>query len=292
MQLRIDQLSKRYRNGVQALDRITLNINPGLFGLLGPNGAGKSTLLRILATLQEPDTGNLWLGELNIRKHPRRLRQQLGYLPQDFGVYPGWSACRLLTYLARLKGLRKPAHRVQEVLEWTHLQQHQHRAVSQYSGGMRQRFGIAQLLLNDPYLLIVDEPTAGLDPGERTHFLQLLRDLPGDRIIILSTHLVADVANLCTDLAILVDGHIQLRQSPAEAMARLKDQVWEWMVPHSEKARIADRYTIVRSEPKPNDLVAVRLISNRQPHPTAVPGNPNLEDVYAHTIHSSQIVAI
>jgi len=289
MQLRIDQLSKRYRNGVQALDGITIHLNPGLFGLLGPNGAGKSTLLRILATLQEPDTGSLWLGDLNIREHPRRLREQLGYLPQEFGVYPGWSARRLLTYLARLKGLRQPARRVQEVLEWTHLGDHQHRAVSQYSGGMRQRFGIAQLLLNDPYLLIVDEPTAGLDPGERTHFLQLLRDLPGDRIIILSTHLVGDVADLCTDLAILADGRIRMRQSPAQAMGGLADQIWELVVPRRNLAAWSDRYLIVRSEPKPNDQVSLRLISDRQPRPDAIPGIPNLEDVYAGTIHGIQI---
>ncbi len=291
MQLRIDQLSKRYRNGVQALDGITIHLNPGLFGLLGPNGAGKSTLLRILATLQEPDTGSLWLGDLNIREHPRRLREQLGYLPQEFGVYPGWSARRLLTYLARLKGLRKPAHRVQEVLEWTNLADHQQRAVSQYSGGMRRRFGIAQLLLNDPYLLIVDEPTAGLDPGERTHFLQLLRDLPGDRIIILSTHLVGDVADLCTDLAILADGRIRLRQTPEDALAALSDQVWECTVTRKEQAGWSDRFVIVRSEPRPNDQVKLRLISDRQPHTSAIPGVPNLEDVYARTVRGIQIPA-
>jgi ABC-type multidrug transport system ATPase subunit len=288
MRLRIEQLSKRYRNGVQALDGITIDLDPGLFGLLGPNGAGKSTLLRILATLQEPDTGSLWLGDLNIREHPRRLRQQLGYLPQDFGVYLGWSARRLLLYLARLKGLRYPANRVQEVLEWTHLLEHQYRAVSQYSGGMRQRFGIAQLLLNDPYLLIVDEPTAGLDPGERTHFLQLLRDLPGERITILSTHLVGDVADLCSDLAILANGQIQLRQPPEVALAELKGQVWELEVHHHEKAKWMEEYTCIRSEPRLNNQISLRLVGNQQPDPSAILQKTNLEDVYARTIHTYQ----
>ena len=230
MELKIAHLSKTYTNRVKALDQINLNIQSGMFGLLGPNGAGKSTLMRTLATLQKPDRGEIYFNGINTLKDQLSLRKVLGYLPQDFGVYPKDSAEKLLHYFAILKGIRSKKARnkiVAEVLEMTNLWEVRKKPVSAYSGGMKQRFGIAQLLLNQPKLVIVDEPTAGLDPAERTRFLNILRAISSSRIIIFSTHLVEDVNELCNQMAILNQGKLLAHCSPKEALHSIKGKIWE-----------------------------------------------------------------
>ncbi|MEN9838895.1 MAG: hypothetical protein RL177_374 [Bacteroidota bacterium] len=220
MSLHIQNITQRYSNGVVALDNLSIDIGIGMFGLLGPNGAGKSTLMRILATLQRPDSGSITFRGMDVLKEPDTLRRQLGYLPQSFGVYPNESARSLLHYMAVLKGLASKAERlrmVDEVLEKTNLTDDQHHHVSDFSGGMKQRFGIAQLLLNNPKLIIVDEPTSGLDPSERKRFLNVLRAIGTENTVIFSTHIVEDVSDLCNDMAILNHGKILLHQSPESA---------------------------------------------------------------------------
>lgn len=229
MKLVIENLSKTYKNGVKALDDLSIEIEPGMFGLLGPNGAGKSTLMRTIATLQKPDTGTIRFGDINILEQQNEFRKVLGYLPQDFGVYPNMSALDLLDYFARLKGISNAAQRreiVTRVLEVTNLYEVRRKSVSGYSGGMKQRFGIAQLLLNDPKLIIVDEPTAGLDPAERHRFLNVLREIGTNNIVIFSTHIVDDVNELCHEMAILNGGHLLERSTPKEAEQKLEGQVW------------------------------------------------------------------
>lgn len=224
MSLQIRSIHVQYANGVTALDNLSIDIQKGMFGLLGPNGAGKSTLMRILATLQVPDSGTILFDTLDVLRDPYALRRQLGYLPQSFGVYPRESARSLLLYLAVLKGLSSTAQRIRmvdEVLEKTNLTDDQHHHVSEFSGGMKQRFGIAQLLLNRPRLIIVDEPTAGLDPSERRRFLNVLRDLGIDNTVIFSTHLVDDVSELCDDMAILNHGRLLRHQPPKQAEAEI-----------------------------------------------------------------------
>lgn len=229
MKLVIENLSKTYKNGVKALDDLSIEIGPGMFGLLGPNGAGKSTLMRTIATLQKPDTGSIRFGDINILEQQNEFRKVLGYLPQDFGVYPNMSAVDLLDYFARLKGISNAGERreiVNRVLEVTNLYEVRRKSVSGYSGGMKQRFGIAQLLLNDPKLIIVDEPTAGLDPAERHRFLNVLREIGTNNIVIFSTHIVDDVNELCHEMAILNGGHLLERSTPKEAEQRLMGHIW------------------------------------------------------------------
>ncbi len=229
MKLVIENLSKTYKNGVKALDDLSIEIGPGMFGLLGPNGAGKSTLMRTIATLQKPDAGRIHFGDINILEQQNEFRKILGYLPQDFGVYPNMSAVDLLDYFARLKGISKATERreiVNRVLEVTNLYEVRQKSVSGYSGGMKQRFGIAQLLLNDPKLIIVDEPTAGLDPAERHRFLNVLREIGTNNIVIFSTHIVDDVNELCHEMAILNGGHLLERSTPKEAEQKLTGRVW------------------------------------------------------------------
>lgn len=224
MSLHIQNITQRYSNGVMALDNLSIDIGIGMFGLLGPNGAGKSTLMRILATLQRPDSGSITYRDIDVMQEPDALRRQLGYLPQSFGVYPHESARSLLNYMAVLKGLTSKTQRmrmVDEVLEKTNLTDDQHHHVSDFSGGMKQRFGIAQLLLNNPTLIIVDEPTSGLDPSERKRFLNVLRAIGTENTVIFSTHIVEDVSDLCNDMAILNRGKIMLHASPENAMAEL-----------------------------------------------------------------------
>ena len=214
--LKIKDISKTYDNGVKALNQVTLDIPKGMFGLLGPNGAGKSSLMRTIATLQQADTGSIQFDDINVLTQPNELRQRLGYLPQDFGVYPRISAYELLDHLAILKGIANKGERKEAVdglLAHTNLFQHRKKAVSGFSGGMRQRFGIAQALLGDPDLLIVDEPTAGLDPEERNRFHNLLVTLGEEKVIILSTHIVDDVSELCPNMAVLGNGQITLHNS-------------------------------------------------------------------------------
>jgi ABC-2 type transport system ATP-binding protein len=237
MELDIRNLSKTYANGVVALDGVTLNIPPGMFGLLGPNGAGKSTLMRILATLQECDAGSVFLDDIDVLDEKDEVRRLLGYLPQDFGVYPKVTAYELLDHFAQLKGLANRARRrevVDGLLQQTNLFEVRDQRLGTFSGGMRQRFGIAQALLGDPQLIIVDEPTAGLDPQERVRFHNLLSDIGEDKTVILSTHIVSDVADLCANMAIINKGHVLLCGEPAKLIEGIEGKIWARFVSKPE----------------------------------------------------------
>ncbi|MGQ8365695.1 ABC transporter ATP-binding protein [Glaciecola sp. 1036] len=246
--LQIESISKIYDNQVLALDDVSLNINKGLFGLLGPNGAGKSTLMRILSTLLVPDSGNVTFDGIDVLAQPEDIRQRLGYLPQEFGVYPKISAYELLDHLAVLKGLvdkniRKET--VEGLLAHTNLYEVRKKAVSSFSGGMRQRFGIAQALLGDPDLLIVDEPTAGLDPEERNRFHNLLVSLGSNKVIILSTHIVEDVSELCEDMAVLGNGRILLQGNPVKVTQALEDRIWRKTISRHEIESYEQEYNVI-----------------------------------------------
>lgn len=283
MQLTIENLSKTYPNGTKALDGVNLTIDKGMFGLLGPNGAGKSTLMRTIATLQEPDAGTANIGNINILEDPMGLRKILGYLPQSFGVYPKMTANKLLHYFAALKGIASKKDRekmVDYVLNITNLTKVKNREVARYSGGMRQRFGIAQLLLNKPELIIVDEPTAGLDPAERHRFLNVLRALGKDHIVLFSTHIVDDVKDLCTDMAIMNNGQILLNESPQSAVNKLEGKVWEKAIDQEELATYESTHQVISSNFRQNNQLNIRVLSATQPNEgfQAVP--TELEDVY------------
>lgn len=237
MQLVIENLSKTYANGVKALNGINLSINKGLFGLLGPNGAGKSSLMRTIATLQEPDSGSIYLGEIDVLKQKEEIRKVLGYLPQEFGVYPKIDAELMLDHLAVLKGISNRKERkqvVEALLHKTNLWEVRNKNISGYSGGMKQRFGIAQALLANPKLIIVDEPTAGLDPAERNRFLNLLSELGEDTVVILSTHIVEDVKELCQDMAIINQGTVMYKGSPDNAIDTLSGKIWKKRIKKKE----------------------------------------------------------
>jgi ABC-2 type transport system ATP-binding protein len=246
--LTITDVNKTYSNGIKALDGVSLNISKGLFGLLGPNGAGKSTLMRTIATLQQPDEGLIKFDDIDVIEQPNELRQRLGYLPQEFGVYPRISAYDLLDHLAILKGITAKGERheaVEGLLAHTNLFTHRRSSVSSFSGGMRQRFGIAQALLGDPDLLIVDEPTAGLDPEERNRFHNLLVSLGKDKVIILSTHIVDDVCELCPDMAILGNGKILLQGNPIEVTNALMGKIWRKTVLPEEMEAFEQKYDVI-----------------------------------------------
>ncbi|MEO0340330.1 MAG: ABC transporter ATP-binding protein [Bacteroidota bacterium] len=250
MTLSIRNLSKTYANGVKALDNISLELPTGLFGLLGPNGAGKSTLMRTIATLQEPDSGSIHLGDINVISQKRELRKHLGYLPQEFGVYPKSSARDLLLHLAVLKGITNSRERkeiVDALLHRVNLYDFRKHIVSGFSGGMKQRFGIAQALLGNPKLIIVDEPTAGLDPGERNRFYNLLSEISENVIVILSTHIVQDVSQLCSNMAIINQGKLLYSGQPNAAIEELDGMVWEKLVDKSELAELNKQHTIISS---------------------------------------------
>jgi len=283
MQLKIENLSKTYPNGTKALDGINLTIDKGMFGLLGPNGAGKSSLMRTIATLQEPDTGIANIGDINILENPMGLRKILGYLPQSFGVYPKMTANKLLHYFASLKGIASKKDRekmVDYVLDITNLTKVKNREVARYSGGMRQRFGIAQLLLNKPELIIVDEPTAGLDPAERHRFLNVLRALGKDHIVLFSTHIVDDVKDLCTDMAIMNSGQILLNESPQSAVSRLEGKVWEKAINQEELASHESAHQVISSNFRQNNQLNIRVLSGEKPSEEFSPVPTELEDVY------------
>lgn len=295
MKLTIQNLSKTYPNGTKALSNVNLTINDGMFGLLGPNGAGKSTLMRTVATLQEPDTGSIQLDEIDVLAEPMSLRKVLGYLPQSFGVYPNLSAEHLLNYFARLKGISGKTDRskmVDYVLELTNLTQFRKRNVSAFSGGMRQRFGIAQLLLNDPKLIIVDEPTAGLDPAERHRFLNILRSLGEDRIVIFSTHIVDDVKDLCIDMAILNKGEILLNETPQQAVSSLQNKIWKKIINEEKLKQYEDQYNIISSGFGANNQLFIRVLNEAD-----LSGNgfekveAALDDVYFTQLNSLQAVS-
>jgi len=281
-------LSKTY-GGVQALQDFSLKLTPGILGLLGPNGAGKSTLMRMLATITKPTAGAiLWNGQ-NVVKNPEALRSVLGYLPQDFGVYPNLSAQEFLEYMAAIKGMRgkQARQKISELLDLVNLREAARRPLGGYSGGMRQRVGIAQALLNDPLLLIVDEPTVGLDPEERVRFRNLLSDLAGERIIILSTHIVSDVESTATDIAIIHKGHLKARALPEQLLNQLEGSVWEWMATSQELPGLKQQY-VVSGTIRRMEGVEVRVVSEAQPCSQAQPVTPNLEDVYLSMVAQRQ----
>lgn len=295
MELQIRNVSKRYANGVQALQDVNLTIPAGMYGLLGPNGAGKSTLMRTLATLQEPDAGQIRLGDLDLLRQPDQVRQTLGYLPQEFGVYPKARAEDLLDYFAVLKGLtdrrtRRPV--VEGLLRQTNLWNVRRQRLGGFSGGMRQRFGVAVALLGNPQLLIVDEPTAGLDPAERVRFLNLLSELGENSVVILSTHLVEDVAELCPRMAIINKGRILLEAEPLRAIEKLSGKVWRSVVDKPALPALGQGHAIISTKLLGGRTV-VRVHSEASPGAgfEAVP--PDLEDVYFTTMagHYGQTIA-
>ncbi|AEI62999.1 ABC transporter, ATP-binding protein, putative [Corallococcus macrosporus] len=284
--LRISAVSKTYPNGVKALRGIDLTIDKGLFGLLGPNGAGKSTLMRILATLQAPDAGQLTFDGVDVLADPQAHRRHLGYLPQDFGVYPGVSAEELLDHLGVLKGLtnaRQRREQVDALLQQTHLHAHRKKAVSGFSGGMRQRFGIAQALLGQPRLLIVDEPTAGLDPEERNRFHNLLGELAEDVVVLLSTHIVEDVRQLCPRMAILSHGQVLCEGAPGQLVDALTGRVWRKAVEKHEVPALHASQTVLSTQ-RSGGRAVLRVLADAPPAPGFECVPPDLEDVYFATL--------
>lgn len=282
------ELSKAYK-GVQALVDFSLKLAPGILGLLGPNGAGKSTLMRMLATITKPTEGTiLWNGQ-DVVRDPEALRSVLGYLPQDFGVYPNLSAQEFLEYMAAIKGMsgEKARRKISELLDLVNLREAARRPLGGYSGGMRQRVGIAQALLNDPQLLIVDEPTVGLDPEERVRFRNLLSDLAGERIVILSTHIVSDVEATATDIAIIHKGHLKARARPEQLLKKMEGCVWEWMIASQDLPELKRQF-LVSGTIRRMAGIEVRAVSEAQPRPEAQPVTPNLEDVYLSMVATRQ----
>ncbi len=281
MELSIQNLSKTYPNGVQALKNVSLHIPTGMYGLLGPNGAGKSTLMRTLATLQDADSGTATLGDIDVLKDKDAVRRVLGYLPQEFGVYPRMSALDMLDHFATLKGI--PSNQRKEVvhtlLNRVNLWDHRKKAVSSYSGGMRQRFGIAQALIGDPKLIIVDEPTAGLDPGERNRFYNLLSEIGENVIVILSTHIVEDVRELCSNMAIINGGEVKYAGIPDAALGELGGKIWEKIILKAELNDYEKNFQVISSK-----LVAgkpiIHIFSEDDPGEGFQPAEPGLEDVF------------
>jgi ABC-2 type transport system ATP-binding protein len=288
--LSIKNLHKTYANGVHASNDISLEIPTGLFGLLGPNGAGKSSLMRTIATLQDPDSGSIHFNGLDVLKEKEALRRQLGYLPQDFGVYPKVSALDLLNHFAILKGLTKSAERkemVESLLHMTNLWEARKRGVGSYSGGMRQRFGIAQALLGAPKLVIVDEPTAGLDPDERNRFLNLLAKIGEEVVVILSTHIVADVTDLCPRMAMIGKGKVLVSGEPKTAIETMRKLVWRRSVSEAELTVFQDRFTVLSTRLVGGKPV-INIFSDMQPDDGFVQVEPDLEDVYFLQLRSMQ----
>ena len=286
MELRIENLSKTYPNGVHALNGVTLTIPRGMFGLLGPNGAGKSTLMRTIATLQQPDSGSIHLGDIDVLKDKHKVRETLGYLPQEFGVYPNVSAERLLEHFAVLKGIADRKQRkevVAALLQQTNLYDVRKKKLGGYSGGMRQRFGVAVALLSNPTLIIVDEPTAGLDPAERVRFLNLLSAIGENAVVILSTHIVEDVSELCSRMAIINKGRILVEGEPLAAIDSLRGRIWKRVIDRSQLEEIERESRVISTK-----LLAGRTLVHA--HADDSPGSgwqevePNLEDVYFNTM--------
>ena len=289
MELELKGVTKTYPNGVKALDDVTLTIPHGMFGLLGPNGAGKSSLMRSLATLQAIDSGTMRFGDIDITKEPDRLRDVLGYLPQDFGVYPKVTAFDMLDHLAQLKGLSKRGERhevVKALLHRTNLWEHQSRRLGGFSGGMKQRFGIAQALIGNPRLIIVDEPTAGLDPAERFRFHNLLAEISEDVVVLLSTHIVTDVADLCRNMAILASGKVILSGHPLELMKNLEGRIWKKFVAAAELEDIAKQTPVIAVRRVAGQRLA-HVFAEQQPAGFD-PVTPDLEDVYFQSLEAAK----
>ena len=291
MQLVISDLNKTYKNGVKALDHLNLELGTGMFGLLGPNGAGKSTLMRTIATLQKPDSGSISFEGIDVLEDNMSLRKVLGYLPQEFGVYPRESAENLLDYFACLKGISSSKDRkmiISEVLELTNLTDVRKNHVDSYSGGMKQRFGIAQLLLNKPKLIIVDEPTAGLDPAERVRFLNVLREIATENTVIFSTHIVDDVNDLCQDLAIMNEGKILMHTEPSTAIQAIKNKIWTCDIDRAELRKMEAQYPLIYTNYNNKGGLTIKAYSNIQPSVEFLPTEANLEDVYFVTLQNLQ----
>ncbi len=283
MALLIENLSKTYPNGTRALQNVTLTIPTGMFGLLGPNGAGKSSLMRTIATLQEPDSGTIQLDDINVLVDKDAVRRRLGYLPQEFGVYPKITAEELLDHLAVLKGIANKAERtatVKALLEQTNLYRVRNKNLGGYSGGMKQRFGIAQALLGNPRLIIVDEPTAGLDPAERNRFHNLLSEIGEDRVVILSTHIVSDVSDLCQQMAVINLGQVSLTGTPTDVMEALRGRVWRKLVSKEEAAALANGGVNIISSRLHTGRTVVHVLAEARPDPAFEEVAPDLEDVY------------
>ena len=282
MELRIEGLSKTYANGVKALDQVSLSVPRGMYGLLGQNGAGKSTLMRTIATLQDADSGSVLLGDLNVLIEKDAVRQRLGYLPQDFGVYPRINAVDMLSHLALLKGITKASERnalVDSMLQRVNLFEHRKKALTSYSGGMRQRFGIAQALIGNPQLLIVDEPTAGLDPGERNRFYNLLAEVGESVIVILSTHIVEDVLELCSKMAIIHQGRVLYEGGPEAAVSSLEGKIWQRRIPKAELKEIEQQHRVISSKMVAGQPL-VHVYADSSPGEGFEPARPGLEDVF------------
>ena len=285
MRLVIESVSKQYRGGVRALTDFALEVGPGVLGLLGPNGAGKSTLMRIVATVTRASRGRVTWNGVDLERDPDALRAVLGYLPQDFGVYPNLTAHEFLEYLAAAKGL-SPAvarRRIDELLLLVNLSEARGRRLGDFSGGMRQRVGIAQALLNDPRLLIVDEPTGGLDPEERVRFRNLLAELSGERIVLLSTHIVSDVEASATHIALIASGRLVEHSTPEAMLRAAEGRCWEWVVT-SVALEEVKRAHLVSGTLRRSDGVHLRIVADARPAPEATPVPPTLEDAYLHSL--------
>lgn len=286
MELNIQNLSKTYPNGVQALKNVSLNIPQGMFGLLGPNGAGKSSLMRTIATLQEADSGSITIDGIDVLKQKDDVRKILGYLPQEFGLYPRVNAETLLTHIATLKGITNAKERkeiVQALLHKVNLYSARKKNLGTYSGGMKQRFGIAQALLGNPKLVIVDEPTAGLDPTERNRFHNLLAEIGENTIVILSTHIVEDVSTLCQQMAIICLGEVVVTGQPNEIVKDLEGKIWKKTIEKHELESYRDRYKVIATNMHAGKTV-IHIFSEEEPHQDFVSIPPDLEDVYFNTI--------
>ena len=293
MKLVLKNLTKTYKNGVKAIDNLSIEIGTGMFGLLGPNGAGKSSLMRTIATLQSPDSGTITFGDIDALEDNMSLRKVLGYLPQSFGVYPKMSAEELLDYFATLKGISNSTERkaiVKEVLEITNLYDVRRKNVAGYSGGMKQRFGIAQLLLNNPKLIIVDEPTAGLDPAERHRFLNVLREVGSNCTVIFSTHIVEDVKELCNEMAILNGGKILKHSTPQEATRELENTIWTKIIEKDDLEKNMKIYNVLSRNFNPDNTLNIRVHSDTKPSDDFVASEPQLDDVYFFALKQDEPV--
>jgi ABC-2 type transport system ATP-binding protein len=293
MQLTIKNLSKTYQNGIKALDNVSIEISKGMFGLLGPNGAGKSSLMRTLATLQEADSGTAFLGEIDILKNPIELRKILGYLPQEFGVYPKITAEQLLDHLAILKGINNRKARkelVSYLLQKVNLYEKRGKSVKGFSGGMKQRVGIAQVLIGNPKLIIVDEPTAGLDPGERNKFHNLLADIAEEVIIILSTHIVDDVKELCSNMAIMNEGKVVYQGSPQIVIDELNGKVWQKIIERNELEKHYQDFMVI-SDKMVGGKPLIQVLSDSNPGAGFIQIAPSLEDAFFTKVNIEQLTA-
>jgi len=280
--LSIQNLNKTYSNGVKALDGVSLSIPQGMYGLLGPNGAGKTSLMRTIATLQEPDAGTIHMGNIDVLRQKDEVRRRLGYLPQEFGVYPRISAQDMLSHIALLKGITRSGERkdaVEAMLRRCNLYEFRKKSLTTYSGGMRQRFGIAQALIGDPQLLIVDEPTAGLDPGERNRFYNLLAEVGENVVVILSTHIVEDVMDLCNRMAIIHRGRVLFEGKPDDAISELKNRVWQRTIAKSELPDYEQRHQVISSKLVGGRLL-IHILSSQSSEDGFAPTAPDLEDVF------------